>query len=229
MLHDFVQVTSLYDRGTMQYRGTTVLKYQLEYPQFASRFFQSAVRHMNRYYRQMTLELKRYCRMVLYPQAVEQMRFSRQNGYEFFPYEADQECYLTLNKDCTASLYCDQYQFTGGAHGSTRRRSDTWNLKTGNRILLQDIMPYQNQKDRKQFLTDIIYQEIEMQNQKGDGTYFEDYEQKVQETFQASNFYLKPSGMVIYFQQYDIAPYSSGIPEFLIPYGKEVIRPTCRK
>jgi hypothetical protein len=33
---------------------------------------------------------------------------------------------------------------------------------------------------------------------------------------------------VIYFQQYDIAPYSSGIVEFLIPYQEGVVsRPDC--
>ncbi|MFU2363539.1 MAG: RsiV family protein, partial [Clostridiales bacterium] len=36
------------------------------------------------------------------------------------------------------------------------------------------------------------------------------------ETINFDSYYLTPKGIVIYFQQYDIAPYSSGLPEFLI-------------
>lgn len=46
--------------------------------------------------------------------------------------------------------------------------------------------------------------------------YFENYCELVLETFRLENYYIIPNGIVIYFQQYDIAPYSSGIPIFYI-------------
>ncbi|MEA4987263.1 MAG: RsiV family protein, partial [Anaerovorax sp.] len=55
--------------------------------------------------------------------------------------------------------------------------------------------------------------------------YFDDYETLVVETFNPKNFYCTPEGVVVYYLQYDIAPYSSGIREFLIPYGDCVIDP----
>ncbi|MFV0239920.1 MAG: RsiV family protein [Lacrimispora sphenoides] len=36
--------------------------------------------------------------------------------------------------------------------------------------------------------------------------------------FNINGFFIKPSGIVIYYQQYDIAPYVRGIPEFLFPF-----------
>jgi hypothetical protein len=49
--------------------------------------------------------------------------------------------------------------------------------------------------------------------------YFENYAELVNENFKPSHFYLSKDGVVIYFQQYDIAPYATGMPSFTIPYG----------
>ena len=46
--------------------------------------------------------------------------------------------------------------------------------------------------------------------------YFPDYCQLALETFRLENYYLTQKGIVIFFQQYDIAPYSSGIMTFLL-------------
>ena len=52
----------------------------------------------------------------------------------------------------------------------------------------------------------------------GNPIYFEDYCKLVLDSFNPEQFYLVPRGntydLVIYFQQYDIAPYSTGIPTF---------------
>ena len=49
------------------------------------------------------------------------------------------------------------------------------------------------------------------------GSYFEDYRSLLRDTFNVNSFYLQPGSGVIYYQQYDIAPYSTGIPEFYFP------------
>ena len=48
--------------------------------------------------------------------------------------------------------------------------------------------------------------------------YFDDYATLLRGNFNIKGFYLKPEGIVIYYQQYDIAPYVSGLPEFLFPF-----------
>ena len=61
-----------------------------------------------------------------------------------------------------------------------------------------------------------INAQIAKQNENGTGAYFPDYCSLILETINFDSYYLTPKGIVIYFQQYDIAPYSSGLPEFLI-------------
>jgi len=63
-----------------------------------------------------------------------------------------------------------------------------------------------------------ILKEINRQILDNKEIYFEDACNLVLETFNPDSFYLVPEGIVIYFQQYDIAPYSSGIRTFLIKY-----------
>ncbi|HCF50858.1 MAG TPA: DUF3298/DUF4163 domain-containing protein, partial [Syntrophomonas sp.] len=55
--------------------------------------------------------------------------------------------------------------------------------------------------------------------------YFDNYEELVEQTFNINSFYCTSQGVVVYFQQYDIAPYASGIREFLLPYNKCIIDP----
>ena len=63
-----------------------------------------------------------------------------------------------------------------------------------------------------------ILKEINNQIAENKENYFQDSCNLVLETFNPKNFYLAQNGIVIYFQQYDIAPYSSGIPTFLIKF-----------
>ncbi len=101
---------------------------------------------------------------------------------------------------------------SGGAHGNTIRHSDTWSVKNGGRISL-----YQFTDDPAAFRAEIlnsIREQIERQTAGGEGMYFEDYPRLIREHFDPESYYLSPEGLVIYYQQYDIAPYASGIPEF---------------
>ena len=102
----------------------------------------------------------------------------------------------------------------GGAHGNTIRTSQTWDLQFGRMLNLSYF--YQNNPN---YIIDIlknINKQIAKQEKNNPGIYFDNYCQLVLETFNPENFYLTKDGIVIYFQQYDIAPYSSGIREFLI-------------
>lgn len=54
-----------------------------------------------------------------------------------------------------------------------------------------------------------------------DAPYYEDYPALLYSAFHADSFFLTQDGVVIYYQQYDIAPYGAGIPEFLIPFSQD--------
>ena len=129
-------------------------------------------------------------------------------------YELYRETTVTYNNDKLISLYFDDYTFTGGAHGSTVRSSQTWDLEHAYQIPLQAFF-----RKNPNYQIDIVKEinsQIAKQIEAGTGVYFPEYCQLVLETINFDSYYLTPKGIVIYFQQYDIAPYSSGLPEFVI-------------
>lgn len=207
----------------LYYGDTPVLTYHIFYPQFSGAVFSKAFRKMNRYYRRVAATYQRHYQTVFYKMAVESYKITLHEGYPFHPYEADLVYEITLNQDCTLSLYFDRYEYTGGAHGNTIRFSDTWYLPLSRKLLLSELFP-NNRQFRHNLLIAII-DEI----QKNPSDYFQNFDEVTVDTFDPRNFYLSPQFLNIYFQQYEIAPYSTGIPVFSIPYERVgATRPTCQ-
>ena len=117
----------------------------------------------------------------------------------------------------------DQYTYTGGAHGSTIRTSDTWDFSSGRYLTLADFYPH-NPAYREGIFR-ILDQQVKAREKDSPSTYFDDYQALIRSTFKPESFFATPKGIVIYFQQYDIAPYSTGIPEFLIPFKNVPVMP----
>lgn len=97
-----------------------------------------------------------------------------------------------------------------GAHGNTIRSSQNWNLRTGRQLPLSYFYP-----NNPNYVLDIL-RSIIAQIKENPENYFDNYCELVLETFNLESFYVTPESIAIYFQQYDIAPYSTGIPVFNI-------------
>lgn len=203
----------------MKFNGETVLTYKIEYPEFESSHYQISLASINKFYKDKALEYQNYCRNELFEMAVEQYKYDIENNFPVHVYEALVVYELTYNIDCIISLYFDQYEYTGGAHGNTLRYSQTWNLQKCSNIELSQL--FSCSLDYKAY----ILRQVEQQIRKDPSIYFENYEQLILETFNENSFYCTPEGIVLYYQQYDIAPYSSGIREFLIPYTNCILNP----
>lgn len=193
----------------LAYRRNPMLTCTIDYPVFKSPDLRRALSRINRYYESQAAAFLRYCQKDLFPAAVKQYKYAQSKGYPFFPYEGLFTHKVTSNEDCLLSLYMDHYEYTGGAHGTTIRSSDTWDFATGQRCSLEDFLPYD-----KETLFRKINDKIEWQLKSDQMMYFDDYPSLVAKTFNPENFYLTPDEVVIFFQQYDIAPYASGMPEF---------------
>jgi hypothetical protein len=206
-------------KDELHYNGVTLLTYAIEYPEFHSFRFKNCMPKINRYYRKRAVRFQRYCREVLFPMAVEQYQYDVANGYPIRSYEAIQTFHVTYDKDCIVSLYYDQYQYTGGAHGNTVRHADTWNLAACHLLYLNQLVFCP--PDYKTFILGEVEAQIKIEPE----LYFDDYQTLIRETFNNNNFYCTEEGIIVYYQQYDIAPYASGIREFLIPYNSCVVDP----
>ncbi len=206
-------------KQTMHFRDIPVLEYEIAYPEFRSAIFFKSTQKLNQYYRRKAFVFEKYCRTALYRMAAETAGEAIKRGFPVMKFEAVDHFSVTYNENCALSLYFDRYLYSGGAHGSTERSSDSWELSHyGSRIELAQLFPAHFPYESE--ITKSIISQIAQQIEQG-AAFFEEYEQNVTDTFREENFYLTPEGLMIYFQQYDIAPYSSGLPQFLIPYQKD--------
>lgn len=209
-------------QGTLFYDQTPLLSYQINYPQFSDQENPQRLKPINDYYSDKALALENYCKTILMDQAIEQYKNSLKQDYPMDPYELVQKYNVTELTDDLLSLYYDQYVYTGGAHGTTERYSNAWDLSRCAFLRLRDFFPMDD--DYVAEITAAIIRSVSRQMALPEGDrsclYFDDYQKKIVNSFNENNFYLTPDGVVVYFQQYDIAPYYCGMPQFLIPYIK---------
>lgn len=216
---NIVTVKNCVIQDEMKYNGDTVMTYKIEYPQFSSMCYKRSLNIINTYYLKKALQFQRYYRKELYKSAVEQYIYSKQNDFPIRVYEGLAQYEVTYNMACIISLFFENYIYSGGAHGNTERTSETWNLQKCRKIKLNEL--FECSLDYKEYILEQVKDEI----LKNPIIYFDDYEKLIVESFNSQSFYCVPEGIVIYYQQYDIAPYSSGLREFLIPYTDCVINP----
>jgi len=202
-------------KNELRYKNTVILTYRIEYPEITSSNYFYGQTAFNNYNRKKAFMLENYIKTKLYQDAINTYEYNVANGYPIMVFEVISEFNITYNNNFIVSLFEDKYEFTGGAHGNTIRTSQNWNLQNISFIPLSYFYP-----NNPYYIIDIlknINSQIKAQIDAGNNYYFDNYCQLVLENFKLENYYLYPDKIAIFFQAYDIAPYSSGIPVFYIP------------
>ena len=140
-------------------------------------------------------------------------------GVQRVPYEANVTTEVRYQNDEFVSFIVYYYQFTGGAHGITT--FDTYNvdLKNCRLIALADII----KQDDEKIIKDSILKSIE---EKKEEFFEEDAKQLVtNEDLSKRPFVIEKDGIVFKYNHYEIAPYSTGMPEFKITWNELGSRP----
>ncbi|WP_312810723.1 DUF3298 and DUF4163 domain-containing protein [Sedimentibacter sp.] len=210
---------------TFRYGNVDVMKLTIKYPVVKLQNNPDAQAMINN---QIAIEVNEYHRHVsdfLYNQAVNDYREAQENNYPFHGYEAYMEYVITYNDNCFLSYYYDKYEYTGGAHGMTLRSSNTFELCRGTIIPLYCFFK-KGLNYRRKLIFEIIKQADERLKEEP-GIFFDDYESLIIKNFDEDNYFLSPDGLSIYYQHYDIAPYSTGIVVFTIPYKTIGWYPSC--
>ena len=200
----------------LYYKNTVVLKYVIKYPKILNNNI-GAIRFNNFNYEK-AINLKYYAETDLFNEAKELYDFNVSNGYPIMVYEIVSDYTITYNKNSIVSLYSDEFIYSGGAHGITTRSSQNWNINLGRQFTLNAL--FNNNCDYVLYILKEINFQIEEQISNESNQYFDNYCSLVLNTINLNNFYMSPGYITIFFQQYDIAPYSSGIPTFNIRQGK---------
>lgn len=112
--------------------------------------------------------------------------------------------------------FCQQeYDYEGGAHGMPIRIGYTFDLETGERLTLADVIG-----DSEEKLKEIaVAYFVEMLNEEFDEGYGESCEEYIRESMDfGAAFYLTEEGIVLYYTPYELASYADGFQEVVIPY-----------
>ncbi|WP_282804338.1 PdaC/SigV domain-containing protein [Clostridium tetani] len=126
-------------------------------------------------------------------------------------YQAILKFKTSFNKNNILSLTMCFYEYTGGAHGLGYNESLNVDLNTGEEIYLKDL--FHNKKDYKNIINEFIRDDMT----KNPNKYYENASSDFYGIIQDQPYYIEDSNLVVYFNPYEIAPYSEGIKEFKIP------------
>ncbi len=119
---------------------------------------------------------------------------------------------VDYNKNGLLCITLSSYYYQGGAHGGEARSSYIFDLATGDRLGLADLM--KDGSDYRSFINAAIRQEIDKRVKENILYEIADFE----DIGQTPDFYLSDSALVFYFQEYAYFPYAAGIQEFPVAY-----------
>lgn len=147
--------------------------------------------------------------------AAEGRAFDEELGEElrhWLPFAAAVDFRVGYLDERFLSIPIEYYYFTGGAHGFSYLESTNVDLLTGEELTLGDLFVAEYD------YCEAIHEEVLSQMRANPSIYF-DETMADSEVSPNHPFYLTPEGIVVYYGLYEVAPYSSGIPEFTIPYA----------
>jgi len=117
---------------------------------------------------------------------------------------------IKYNSNGILSVVFYNYQYTGGAHGTTVQSSKTFDLASGREYQLKDLFA-----EETDYVHTINHEVKKLMQERG-------LTESMLSPFESiradQGFYLTNDALVIYFQQYEYFPYAVGIPEFEIEY-----------
>lgn len=146
--------------------------------------------------------------------------YLNENGYpvpedEEWMYSYDYEVYYEIkyNENNQLSVLIYDYMYMGGAHGMSIATSYNFDVLTGQRLYLGNVAKTSTalSKIKKYSITDLT-------NRANRGeSIFTEYLNEI-EINNDRPFYFTSNGIAIKFGEYEVAPYSEGMPEVKIPY-----------
>ena len=112
------------------------------------------------------------------------------------------------------SIVLEEYNVTGGAHGSSLRYALNYDLNDGKRLTWEDISTDSTALSKT--LKDYIVTQASSSKYE-DYYFFDYYEDSLDSAFGDDTWYFNNQGLTIIYNQYAIAPYAAGIIEFTMP------------
>lgn len=170
------------------------------YPQFVDTTNKHDFTYLNNYYRELGVELVAERNSI--------MELAQEDDWmgEYYDFVVD---YSVPRADLSyISVLFESYQYTGGAHGYEMLFSGNYDVKNESFISLDDLALKSNYE----------WSVINRINQMNRENYMSFGGPESLDELQYQ-FYMTPSGFVMFLNPYEYAPYAAGIREFLMPYS----------
>ena len=137
---------------------------------------------------------------------------------ENMQYSYDSDVSSVLYFDGTyASFIQESYEYYGGAHGLPIWEGYVFNLETGKRLLLMDIL-----SNTEEEIKDIVTRYFSEKINRSPSDFWEDSEDTVHDmiSLEMTDFALTEDGICFYLHPYCISPYAGGFQKVTIPYSE---------
>lgn len=201
-------------KRVLKWEGESVLTYSIRCPDFPEDL--ACFRRIGRYYHRIFELWKNRWENVLYQRACTCVAAAREQSLPFRPWEASLNYTVTFQQENLLSLYLDAWEYSGGVHGVTVRRGDTWELSSGTPRCLSSFFPPHSRWRRS--VLEALHAQASERISTGETLYFEDWPDRISSCFDPDRFYLTEQGIALFYPLYTIAPYAEGIPVFSMPY-----------
>jgi len=136
---------------------------------------------------------------------------AKKEGFTITPYIVSTDYEIKLNNEHMISILMAFYEYTGGAHGNYYYNSTTVDLSEDKEVILSSL--FKDNFDYKDIIIKKIHNDIELDPE----SYFKNAKSLINKISNDTKFYLEEDNLVVYYDLYEISPYSTGIPEFKIP------------
>lgn len=198
--------------------GGILLKLKITVPELKNPDNKSCIAAINKYYEKF---LQEYIANILdegQKSAQSEKKYMLDAGQEFYPYSYESTAEVHYNGNNLFSVLHTIYEDTGGAHPMIFRRSETFNLKNGELMVLNDILGG-SMEEALHRVYEIVLNQIEENKDSSDYYYTENYREDLRNYYNENDFYLSGNSIVFYYQLYTLGPYAVGFPEFEIPFA----------
>ena len=199
--------------------GTILLELKITYPEIKNPGNDSSISKINEYYE---VQLDDFITNIISEGlaiAREDKEFAKSAEYEFRPHEYNRSFSIRYNGNNLLSVLSLQYQNTGGAHPNSFWCSETFNVSTGKKLTLPDILG-----GSREDALNMVYETVLAQIKETEGTdkfiFFEDCKNNARNYYSEDDFVLTENSFMFYYQLYTLAPYAVGFPVFEIPFAK---------
>jgi len=196
--------------------GLTILEAKIILPEIKNPDKKEGIAAINAYYQKQAEDFFTFIFSDGRERALADKADALKSGYTFRPHVYDRNLNIYYNGNNRLSVLAEQYENTGGAHPNAVWLADTFDVRTGEKLALSDILG-----GTKEQALEKVYQTVLAQIQQKQGTdqavWYENYQEDVRKSYTKEDFILTENSLLVYYQLYTIAPYAAGFQKFEIP------------